>query len=136
MEFAKKVIRYIFGHNEDENCPVCFEVMTNCWITSRRVTLKPCRHQFCQRCVKIIWRGLTYDERFRCPLCRQNAEFKFNLAYIFTMTDEEDLGLLLLPWIICFLLLLMITMIFVLLVIIWINIFAIFWERFRRIVAN
>ena len=61
-----------------EDCPVCYEVMTTRMITlkpwTRRVTLKPCNHQFCKRCVNTIVEGLENGEHFRCPLCRQNVE--------------------------------------------------------------
>ena len=61
-----------------EECPVCYEKMTTRTITlkpwSRKVTLKPCKHQFCQRCVNSIVQGLEGGEIFRCPLCRQNVE--------------------------------------------------------------
>ena len=65
---------------EPEDCPVCLEVMTTRMITlkprSRKIVLKPCKHQFCQRCVMTIFNGLQNGESFRCPLCRQNVEVK------------------------------------------------------------
>ena len=61
-----------------EECPVCYEKMTSRTITlkpwTRKVTLNPCQHQFCQRCVNTIVQGLEKGEIFRCPLCRQNVE--------------------------------------------------------------
>ena len=136
MEFVKKIVNYFIGQGEDDNCPVCFEVMTNCWITSRRVTLEPCKHQFCQKCVKTIWHGLRSNEKLRCPLCRQNAEVDFTLSSIFIISYEQERLLLFFPWIMCFLTLLMMSIIFVLLVIIWMGVLIVFWQRFRRILGN
>ena len=65
---------------EPKCCPVCFEEMTSRKITlkpkSRMIALKPCKHEFCQRCVMTIFNGSQNGESFRCPLCRQNVEVK------------------------------------------------------------
>lgn len=43
-------------------CPVCYEEL------ERDVTLLSCAHPLHTEC---LWRCLQYDERGRCPLCRQ-----------------------------------------------------------------
>ena len=83
-----------------EECPVCYEKMTTRTITlkpwSRKVTLKPCKHQFCQRCVNSIVQRLEGGEIFRCPLCRQNVEVKASQPTFLTrivkwMSNRENI---------------------------------------------
>ena len=62
-----------------EDCPVCLEEMT-----SDRITLKPCQHQFCQSCIKTITERLGICEKLICPLCRQNVDADFNLLSLLT----------------------------------------------------
>ena len=85
MEFAKKIVRTVIGvvRNEPDDCPVCLDpmnqriggIIVKPW--TRRTTLKPCKHQFCAMCLLTLWKVLYEEgEEFRCPLCRQNADFK------------------------------------------------------------
>ena len=104
MELQEYINNHVIIQLEDESiaddCPVCLEKMTSRWITlkplNRNVTLKPCKHQFCEKCVLTIVEGLGNGENFRCPLCRQNVEVKsiqFSLLSRIAkwMSKEENL---------------------------------------------
>ena len=104
MELQEYINNHVIIQLEDESiaddCPVCLEQMSSRWITlkplNRNVTLKPCKHQFCQTCVLTIVEGLGNGENLRCPLCRQNVEVKsiqFSLLSRIAkwMSKEENL---------------------------------------------
>lgn len=50
------------NYNIIDECPICFE-------TKKLITLKQCKHKFCNNCIK-KWFSITFDKR-ECPLCRR-----------------------------------------------------------------
>lgn len=48
-------------HNEPDECPICYETITNLYVTS-------CSHKFCESCIN-KWKD-THAKT--CPMCRTN----------------------------------------------------------------
>lgn len=66
-------------YNENEKCPICWEVMGHC---GGGIAMLTCRHGFCIGCV-MVWS----EDSHTCPLCNQN----FNEYYVRVPSTDPPL---------------------------------------------